>query len=261
MKILDHTLEGARFLRSPNTGGALVNPTLIVLHYTASGGTGEDDARFFQKPGQTSAHFVVDRDGTVTQCVPLNVKAWHAGKSAWKGRANCNDFSIGIEIDNWGILTQRADGSFQTYTNKLIPADKVVHAKNKLGNDGYWESYTEAQLKAVADLCQAICDAYPSINEVVGHEDIAPGRKTDPGPALPMSRFASIPGGRKDFATVQKTVGASALNVRSGPGAGHEKLGTLIGGTRVTVLQDVGDWSQIKASTGLIGWVADSYLQ
>jgi N-acetylmuramoyl-L-alanine amidase len=253
-------LQGVKFLPSPNVGEALVNPTLLVQHYTASGGSGEADGKFFQSPNaKASAHFVVDRDGTITQCVPINKKAWHAGKSAWRTRSNCNDFSIGIEIDNWGILTKRADGTFASWKGVVIPAANVIHAKNKRGIDGYWEAYPEAQLRAVLALSEALCEEIKSIDEIVGHEDIAPVRKTDPGPAFPMARFQSIPHGRENE-SITRTVMAEALNVRGGPGTNFDKLSaTLKKGDKVEVILDAGDWSQIRTGS-FVGWVFDQYL-
>ncbi len=146
-------VKGAKFLQSPHHGASLVKPTLLVMHFTASGNTGENDAKYFQNPAaKASAHIVVDRDGTITQCVPFNVKAWHAGVSTWRGKSNCNDYSIGIEIDNWGILTKREDGGYRSWTGQSLSPDLVLHAKNKLGNDGYWEIYPEEQLKALDSL-------------------------------------------------------------------------------------------------------------
>ena len=79
MKISNHYIEGVNVIESPNQSGR-IKPTLLVLHYTASGEG--NDAKFFQRPSaRASAHLVVERDGTITQCVAFNKKAWHAGKS------------------------------------------------------------------------------------------------------------------------------------------------------------------------------------
>lgn len=262
MQITNGQLQGVRYLPSPNvSGGALVDPSLLVMHYTASGGTGEADAKFFQNKGaKASAHFVVDRDGTITQCVYTTRKAWHAGVSGWRGRSNCNDFSIGIEIDNWGILTKRADGTFVSYKGVVIPPHNVVEAKNKRGIHGYWEAYPEAQLEAVLRLSQAICEAHPSIKEIVGHEDIAPVRKVDPGPAFPLSRFQSVPNGRADEILIREVV-ASSLILRGGPGTTFGKVASLSRGAKVEIIVDAGEWSQVRTSNGKLGWVFDQYLR
>jgi AmpD protein len=98
-----------------------------------------------------SAHVLIARDGTFTQYVPFDRRAWHAGRSEYCGRAACNDFSIGIELE---------------------------------GTDD--QEYASAQYGALVELIGALRRGYPSLRsaEIVGHSDIAPGRKTDPGPAF-----------------------------------------------------------------------------
>jgi AmpD protein len=109
---------------------------------------------FEQLRGVTvSSHFLVRRDGQVVQFVPCNKRAWHAGASTWNGCARCNDFSIGIELE---------------------------------GSD--FEPYTGLQYAALARLTRCLKRAYP-IRDIVGHSDIAPGRKTDPGPFFDWDEF------------------------------------------------------------------------
>jgi AmpD protein len=171
--IIDPTtgwLQGVRHVVSPNcderpTGSAL---TLIVVHGISlppgQFGNGWID-RFFCNDlppdahpyfaticTQTvSAHVLIGRDGELTQFVPFDKRAWHAGRSAYCGRTACNDFSVGIELE---------------------------------GTDD--SPYTQAQYVALAALIRALRQSYESLREaeVVGHSDIAPGRKTDPGPAF-----------------------------------------------------------------------------
>lgn len=96
---------------------------------------------------RVSAHLLIRRDGEVIQFVNFNQRAWHAGASSFAGRSGCNDFSIGIELEG---------------------ADTIC--------------YTAIQYQVLAQVIQAICQAYPRVQQWVGHSDIAPGRKTDPGP-------------------------------------------------------------------------------
>jgi AmpD protein len=98
-----------------------------------------------------SAHVLIARDGTPTQYVPFDRRAWHAGRSEYCGRTACNDFSVGIELEGTDDL-----------------------------------AYASEQYRALAELIVALRRSYPSLAgaEVVGHSDIAPGRKTDPGPAF-----------------------------------------------------------------------------
>jgi len=110
---------------------------------------------------RVSAHVLVRRDGQLIQFVPFAQRAWHAGKSNWCGREGCNDFSIGIELEG---------------------TDEVP--------------YEAAQYQALAALTGALCRAYPSLSveRVVGHSDIAPGRKTDPGDSFDWPRLRALLG-------------------------------------------------------------------
>lgn len=110
-----------------------------------------------------SSHLLIRRDGELVQYVPLNKRAWHAGLSCYQGRERCNDFSIGIELEG---------------TDEL--------------------PYTAQQYRALDLLVPALLSAYPSLTTetIVGHSDIAPGRKTDPGRAFDWDRlFAGLAGG------------------------------------------------------------------
>lgn len=102
---------------------------------------------------RVSAHFFIRRDGELLQFVPCGARAWHAGASNWRGKERCNDFSIGIEME---------------------------------GTDD--QPFTEAQYWILADLVALLEKAYP-IEAVTGHSDIAPGRKTDPGPYFDWDRL------------------------------------------------------------------------
>ncbi len=105
---------------------------------------------------RVSSHVLIARDGGLTQYVPFGMRAWHAGNSYWRGRGGCNDFSIGVELE---------------------------------GSDD--EPYDDRQYEALAGIVAALQRAYPSLAEgwIAGHSDIAPGRKTDPGPHFDWSRL------------------------------------------------------------------------
>jgi len=105
---------------------------------------------------QVSAHFLIRRDGVIQQFVPTGERAWHAGESVWRGRSNCNDFSIGIELE---------------------------------GTDD--EIYSDPQYTHLAKLVRLLRETYTTIepDAIVGHSDIAPGRKTDPGPSFDWARL------------------------------------------------------------------------
>jgi N-acetyl-anhydromuramoyl-L-alanine amidase len=115
------------------------------------------DASFSDLAGlRVSAHFLVRRDGELVQYVGCDDRAWHAGVSEFQGRSNCNDFSIGIEMEGTDDLP-----------------------------------YTDQQYQRLAELTLALLRHYPQLSRdrIVGHCDIAPGRKTDPGPSFDWPRY------------------------------------------------------------------------
>ncbi|SEG52320.1 N-acetylmuramoyl-L-alanine amidase [Bosea lathyri] len=274
-KIRNHKLAGpsgnVEFVKSPNTGGRLT-PRFLVIHYTA-GGPSFDTAKYFAKPAaEVSAHLVVRRDGTVIQCVPFDVVGWHAGKSRWVDRAGnqiigLNSEAIGIEIENWGPL-RRAGPGWISWADEAVEAGKVIEARHKFGTpDGGWEVFTSAQVQATIEAARAICDAY-NIEEIVGHDDISPGRKSDPGPAWNMTSFKAKVLGRADDGSPSMVVRSpTGLNIRSGPGIEHalRQPTPLPDGTLVEMLEASGQWRLVsvltkKGEPDFSGWVHGAFL-
>lgn len=107
---------------------------------------------------KVSAHFLIRRGGQMVQFVPCQLRAWHAGVSSWRGVPACNDFSIGIELEGTDSL-----------------------------------GFTVRQYRALNRLTRALRAAYP-LEDIVGHSDIAPGRKTDPGPRFDWARYSAARG-------------------------------------------------------------------
>jgi N-acetyl-anhydromuramoyl-L-alanine amidase len=105
---------------------------------------------------RVSAHFLIRRDGELIQFVPCGMRAWHAGQSTWQGRDRCNDYSIGIEVE---------------------------------GADDH--AFADRQYEQAGRLTRLLAVHHPGLT-VVGHSDIAPGRKTDPGPCFDWARFRSL---------------------------------------------------------------------
>ena len=107
---------------------------------------------------RVSAHCLIRRDGEIVQYVPFDKRAWHAGVSSYQGRERCNDFSIGIELEGTDTL-----------------------------------AYTDAQYQQLAAVTNALITRYPAIaNNMTGHCNIAPERKTDPGPSFDWARFRAL---------------------------------------------------------------------
>lgn len=171
-------VRSARLLRSPNcdTRPAGCQPELIVVHGISLppgefGGPWID--RFFTNQLdsgahpyfeeisglEVSSHLLIRRDGEVVQYVPLTMRAWHAGESCFDGRDCCNDFSIGIELEGLDDLP-----------------------------------YEDVQYARLAELVRELRRSFPSLRDapVVGHSDIAPARKTDPGPAFDWARLDEL---------------------------------------------------------------------
>lgn len=140
---------------------------------------------------------MIGRDGKITQLVGFDKRAWHAGKSVWGQLENMNQFSIGIELVNAGKLRKNAAGQWVDSSMKMIPADEVTIAKHK--NDSVeagWHEYTEAQLEAALAVAVLLNSQY-QFKDVLGHEDVSPGRKVDPGPLFPLESFRSKVMGRR----------------------------------------------------------------
>lgn len=176
----DHWLESAK--RVPLEGGSPMGTRrFLVIHFT-SGAMGLSSINFWKTPAAkgASAHIVIDRDGTVYQCRPFNRTCGHAGKSSWKGFSGLNSCSIGIELANAGD-----DPALAKRWSKLPP----VTACHKNGGPlCSWEAYTPDQLAACEAVSKALVSRY-NLDDVVGHDDIAPSRKVDPGPAFPMEKL------------------------------------------------------------------------
>jgi AmpD protein len=167
--------EGIRFIPSPNCderpAGSAID--LLVVHHISLppgefGGPGivelftnrlDPAAHSFYATvagTKVSAHFLIRRDGELYQFVPCGGRAWHAGESSWKGRTHCNDFSIGAELEGTGEVP-----------------------------------FTDAQYWRLAILTRALKARYP-IRDIVGHSDVAPGRKSDPGPHFDWARYRKM---------------------------------------------------------------------
>ena len=177
------------FRPTPNMGGR-IRPEILVMHYTGSSSTEGAISWLRKSEAQASAHLVIAPDGMVVQLVPFDRAAWHAGRSSYQGRQNCNAFSVGIELVNAGLLLRTGSGAFvEQLTKRQVPANDVVLARHQNGgSEQPWAAYEPRQIEEAIAIGQAIVAAY-SLRDVVGHDDIAPGRKIDPGPAFPMRSF------------------------------------------------------------------------
>jgi len=268
---LSSNVSNVNFVGSPNVGSEL-KPRFLIMHYTASGPDADIAKYFSQKAANVSAHLVVRRDGSVIQCVPCNVVAWHAGKSQWTGKSGAhysglNTHAIGIEIENWGPLNKSA-GGWISWTGAPVDGSKVIEARHKFGvpNCG-WEVFTAAQIETVIAAARANCSEY-AIEDMMGHDDIAPGRKSDPGPAWDMEAFKAKVRGEADNGDAVRVVrSSSGLNIRSGVGASFSLVrpAPLADGTKVLVHEASGKWRYVSVLThagqpDFSGWVHGDWL-
>lgn len=182
------------FKQTPNQSGK-ITPEAIVMHDTASGLSADGPISWLcDTRAKASAHFVLGRDGKITQLAYTNRKTWHAGKSSLHGRRNVNNFAIGIEMVSPGWLTSKDGGKTATFSRGSPTWDAKQYGIHQITDDGhpghyYWMSYTDEQIEAAFGMCAALKDYYSTIKEVTGHFIISPGRKVDPNPLFPLQRL------------------------------------------------------------------------
>jgi N-acetylmuramoyl-L-alanine amidase len=147
---------------SPNFDArpAGIAPEMLVLHYTDTNSIDESLAILRDPAKQVSAHYLIDEDGTILRLVDERMRAWHAGQASWRGFSDINARSIGIELQNPG---------------------------HRCG----YRAFAEPQIVAALALCSEIAARHKiDARNLVGHSDIAPSRKKDPGELFPWDRFA-----------------------------------------------------------------------
>lgn len=194
---LEHNDQPVDFQRSPN-GGASMTPRFLIIHYTA-GTSAQGAISWLKNPAaQASAHLVIDRNGTVTQMMEFNKVAWHAGKSSWGDITGLNRHSIGIELVNAGKLNKTGNGAWVNWAGNKVDDNEVYILTHKHENaPAGWQCFTQAQYDAVSEIGLLLHQKYDLL-DILGHDDISPGRKIDPGPAFPMISLQSRIIGRND---------------------------------------------------------------
>jgi N-acetylmuramoyl-L-alanine amidase len=146
---------------SPNCDDRALPVSMVVLHYTGMRSGEEALERLTDAKAKVSAHYLIDEDGTVTRLVPEQKRAWHAGKSYWRGITDVNSASVGIELVN-------------------------------PGHEWGYRPFPDAQMEALIPLLAAIMQRHGiAPANVVGHSDVAPARKEDPGEPFDWERLAS----------------------------------------------------------------------
>jgi len=269
MKIRRHRLIGASgeavpLVPTPNRSGEL-HPHYLVIHYTAGRSVDGAVAHMSSKTSRPGVHLVIGRDGAIVQMAPFNRVVWHAGRIQWLGRTGLNRSTIGIELDNAGPMTGGPGKWRAWFGGEYADEDVVLAAHPADGEQRGWHRYTEAQLQTALDVSSLLVARY-GLSDVLGHDEIAPGRKLDPGPAFPMAHFRSALFGRTDDAPEQ-LVTTAALNIREGPGTGFRRLdgSPLPAGLPVTPHSRAGHWHHVEVVgpegfPDMTGWVHGGYL-
>ena len=271
MKITNHKLADVPFKKSPNTGGLFGEdmPDTIVIHYTAGASTESSVNTLCSPATGASAHLVVARDGGITQLVPFNTIAWHAGQSSYKGRNGFNKYSIGIEIDNPGRLTKSGE-KYYAWFGKEYPREVVFEGVHRNETTlSFWHRYTEEQISTVFRICEILTEHY-GIKLILGHEEISPGRKSDPGPAFPLDkvrervldkdRRADRPAIGLPVTQKRGIVTAGKLNIRSSPLMSAVTVASpLTRGTILNIEEERGGWYKVKVE--IEGWVKKDFVK
>ena len=182
-----------RDVPSPNFDARRGPPDMLVLHYTGMQSADAAVARLCDPEAKVSAHYVVDEDGAVLRLVPEERRAWHAGRGVWLGETDCNAASIGVEIVN-------------------------------PGHEFGYRDFPEAQIASVISLVSDIRTRWTVPDaRIIGHSDLAPDRKQDPGELFPWKRLASVGHGLW-FEPAPERIAALGAPL----GVGDEGLGVIV---------------------------------
>lgn len=270
MKIQNHKLtdhDDISYKPTPNVGKNFPKglPDTIIIHYTAAPSASSAINWLTNKKAGASAHLVIARDGKITQLADFNIITWHAGKSKWKDREGLNNYSIGIEIDNCGLLKKLDSKTYQYGdTGPKFNKDEVLIAVHRNGKRAEpWHKYTEIQIERVKEICRLLIEEY-NIKYILGHEEIAPGRKTDPGPAFPLDELREelVDNQNKEKVTnyPQKgiTIKDTALFLK------EDKNSELIykkvsSNTELTILSEKNSFYKVEVP--LIGYISKAHVQ
>jgi N-acetylmuramoyl-L-alanine amidase len=277
--VKSHVLQGENVVHT-NTKkkSGTMKPKFIVVHYTASDNYEGDVRTLSSSSAQASCHLVLSPEGELTQVGKFTDVLWHAGRSSWKGYNGLNRYSIGIEVTSPGPVDKVASDPdrYKTWYGAIAksPYNYVYKAHKNGGPERWWAGFTQKQIEVLKELVPFLMKQY-GIEEVVGHDDIAPGRKQDPGPCMPDSLWSYFEGRDQNtddevLEPVIQDSGISSykaqvmvdrgdnLNVRRSPNG--EIIGSLYSGLIVEVLKFDGNWRYIKTPGGYTGWVYDVYL-
>lgn len=229
MKIINHFLaddNGVKvpFKPTPNHGG-IFTPQYLIIHYTASNNAEGAIEWMLSPKSKVSSHLHIDRKGNIVQLAPFNIVCWHAGKSVWRNVVGLNDYSIGIELQNTGT-----------------------------------QEYTTKQIKAATEVAKALVKKY-KLQDIMGHSDISPGRKFDPGDQFPMALFKVNSGLIGSYHKVKFMYTTSDVNLREAGGINFKVITVIPKKTEVNIIEEGSEWVKVLiCDSKLHGWVNKKYL-
>ncbi|HBS99177.1 MAG TPA: N-acetylmuramoyl-L-alanine amidase [Citreicella sp.] len=294
MRIINHKVEGLTFQEAHYIGD-VITPEIVVLHDTAGRLEKGNSAAYLASAnsGKVSVQFVLERDGTVTQLVPTNRRANHAGQSSYHGRTGCNGFSIGIEIVNPGKMTTVGElgrwlrnGSYsadkgRAWWGQIFEAGgefDIEYVDTPQHGAGVWMAYTVEQIDALAALLSALFRDIPTLKDITTHWYVSPGRKIDTNPLFPLEHIRALVLGRDDPADAAAEEGSSlpaindmmvqikaagdTLNMRRWPSFNPNVIAAIPDGVVVPVIRsgsfDGRSWHLVTYA-GREGWIVASY--
>jgi N-acetylmuramoyl-L-alanine amidase len=264
----------------------IIDADYLVIHYTACD-TAKEAINWFMNtrdnPDKIAAHIVIDLDGTITQLVPFNRRANHAGSSVWDKVENFNHHSIGIEIVNPGCCEKLSDNTFRrkiTATrNQAYPIGRTTDIQETSHKHRFWTAndnkcwfkYPQMQLAALYKLSKVLVDQYELIT-VLGHDDISPIRKSDPGPCFPWKEFKMNVFGRTDNVGEIFETNTDSSNFRVDHSTNSAVIKKLSKGYNVGLIETFGAWNKVYLANDkkelmkddrcikIIGWIHSSLL-
>ena len=257
-----------------------MKPRYLVIHYTA-GRSFKGDVRTLSTSNvKASCQLVLSKEGKWAQIGNLNDIQWHAGKSRWDGLSGLNRYSIGIEVCCEGpvkfVKESRGVRYYRTWFGSTVndKDDNIIEARHENGGPRQgWVQFTEAQIDALLEVGSLLMDHY-NLKEAVGHDMIAPRRKTDPGPCMPDNVYSALNGrnGGTDSSTgglpddewdyeVHGT-GSTGLNIRKWPSSKSQIIRVLKEGEKLDRQRSKGSWYRVETEKdGIEGWVYSRYLK
>jgi len=281
MHIEDHKVEGMAFKPAHFTGG-VINPEIVILHDTAGRLSPGNSAAYLasQNTAKASVHFVVEIDGHITQLVPVNRRANHAGRSNFNGRESCNEFAIGIEIVNPGRMIRLSDTQAQAWWGEQFAINLmgIREVNTREHGHGLWMPYPKAQIEAVIELLSCLFRDVPSLHDITTHWYVSPGRKVDVNPLFPLDQVRTMVLGHDDPAEAEAsdasvpfedgesmaTIAAPGdmLNLRRWPSLNPNVIGTIPDGAKVPLLRagvfGGRQWLKVLYG-GQEGWIVARY--